>query len=164
MLVFSSQIYSHTSVFWETKIAIRGVQSALDSFYLDVGRYPSHEEGLKILYQKQEKLPNWKGPYIEDKFFIKDAWGQKLVYIAPSKVKNFLKQLRKTDEDINYLVYSIGANGINEKSQGDDITKNSNPTGLALRKTIFYIFLMILAILLLTVMGVASRHCSNHCA
>ena len=39
--------------------------TALDLFHLDVGRYPTDEEGLKVLYSKPENLPSWSGPYLD---------------------------------------------------------------------------------------------------
>jgi general secretion pathway protein G len=35
---------------------IKNLETALDLFYLDVGRYPSEEEGLKILYKVPGEL------------------------------------------------------------------------------------------------------------
>ena len=41
---------------------IQMLATALDLFHLDVGRYPTDEEGLKVLYSKPENLPSWSGP------------------------------------------------------------------------------------------------------
>lgn len=58
--------------------------TALDLFHLDVGRYPTDEEGLKVLYQKPDSLPAWSGPYL-DKDAPKDPWGREYVYKCPGE-------------------------------------------------------------------------------
>jgi general secretion pathway protein G len=57
---------------------IKNLETALDLFYLDVGRYPTEEEGLKILYQRPDNVPNWGGPYLKKP--PKDPWGRDYVY------------------------------------------------------------------------------------
>jgi general secretion pathway protein G len=42
---------------------IHMLATALDLFYLDLGRYPTQEEGLKALSHKPDNLSNWGGPY-----------------------------------------------------------------------------------------------------
>ena len=62
---------------------IKSLETALDLLYLDVGRYPTEEEGLKILYQRPDNVPNWAGPYI--KKAPKDPWGRDYVYKFPGE-------------------------------------------------------------------------------
>src|SRR4030095_2442111 len=47
------------------KSQISEYESALDQFKLDVGRYPTTEEGLAVLRTKPENAPNWDGPYLK---------------------------------------------------------------------------------------------------
>ncbi len=63
---------------------IQMLATALDLFHLDVGRYPSDEEGLKVLYQAPENVPGWAGPYL-DKAVPKDPWGREYVYKCPGE-------------------------------------------------------------------------------
>ncbi len=58
--------------------------TALDLFHLDVGRYPTEEEGLKSLFAKPEGVSNWSGPYL-DKAAPKDPWGRDYVYKCPGE-------------------------------------------------------------------------------
>ena len=58
--------------------------SALDSFRLDNGRYPTTEEGLAALRTKPEGLPNWTGPYLP-KAIPKDPWGHDYIYRSPGE-------------------------------------------------------------------------------
>ena len=62
---------------------IKNLETALDLFYLDVGRYPTDEEGLKALTQKPENLPNWGGSYLKKP--PKDPWGRDYVYKFPGE-------------------------------------------------------------------------------
>jgi general secretion pathway protein G len=71
--------------------------TALDLFHLDVGRYPTDEEGLKVLYQKPDSTPAWAGPYL-NKDVPKDPWGRDYVYKSPG-------------EHGSYDLYSLGADG-----------------------------------------------------
>lgn len=62
---------------------IKNLETALDLFYLDVGRYPTEDEGLKALTQQPENLPNWGGPYLKKP--PKDPWGRDYVYKFPGE-------------------------------------------------------------------------------
>ena len=56
--------------------------TALDNFRLDVGRYPTSEEGLAALRQKPSGADRWDGPYLQ-KDIPTDAWGHPYVYKSP---------------------------------------------------------------------------------
>ena len=56
--------------------------TALDTFRLDVGRYPSTEEGLQALRQKPGTLDRWDGPYLK-KDLPQDPWGKPYMYKSP---------------------------------------------------------------------------------
>lgn len=56
--------------------------AALDSFRLDVGRYPSTDEGLDILVSKPEGIATWDGPYLKKKVPL-DPWRNRYEYKSP---------------------------------------------------------------------------------
>ena len=56
--------------------------TALDTFRLDVGRYPTSEEGLKALREKPSGAERWDGPYLP-KEIPSDPWGRPYVYQSP---------------------------------------------------------------------------------
>ncbi len=56
--------------------------TAFDSLRLDVGRYPTTEEGLKALREKPSGMETWKGPYLP-KEIPADPWGNPYVYKSP---------------------------------------------------------------------------------
>jgi general secretion pathway protein G len=58
--------------------------TALDALRLDVGRYPTTEEGLKVLREKPSGMEGWQGPYLP-KEIPSDPWGKPYVYKCPGE-------------------------------------------------------------------------------
>lgn len=77
-----------------TQIELLG--TALDTFRLDVGRYPSTQEGLNAL-REGRGIPGWDGPYLK-KDVPADPWGRAFVYQSPG-------------EHGEYDLYTYGADG-----------------------------------------------------
>ena len=87
-----------------TAAQLNMLSSALDTFRLDVGRYPTSEEGLKSLWVKESTIKEWNGPYLPKKVET-DAWKNPYQYKLPGKNKE------------DYDLYSLGADG---KIGGDE--------------------------------------------
>ncbi|CAN2533650.1 hypothetical+protein [Methylocapsa aurea] len=68
-----------------TQIQMENISSALDLFYLDVGRYPSTEEGLSALARRPAGATVWNGPYLKSANVPKDPWGHDYLYRAPGQ-------------------------------------------------------------------------------
>jgi general secretion pathway protein G len=66
------------------KTQIELLSGALDQFRLDVGRYPTTDEGLDALVNPPEGMERWNGPYLE-KGVPKDPWGHAYVYTSPGE-------------------------------------------------------------------------------
>ena len=69
----------------KVKVAIAQVEMlevALDAFRLDVGRYPSTDEGLQVLWLDNNTLNSWDGPYLP-KPVKADPWGAAYEYKTP---------------------------------------------------------------------------------
>ena len=66
------------------KIQIESFASALDLYYLDLGRYPTTNEGLAALTQGNN-APGWNGPYLRGGVVPNDPWGHGYVYRAPGQ-------------------------------------------------------------------------------
>src|SRR5712672_2498735 len=62
------------------KIQIESLSSALDLYYLDVGRYPSSSEGLAALARQPGGVPTWNGPYLRNGTVPNDPWGRTYIY------------------------------------------------------------------------------------
>ncbi len=54
---------------------------ALDQFRLDVGRYPTTQEGLAALVTNSG-IDKWEGPYLK-KGLPNDPWGKPYIYTCP---------------------------------------------------------------------------------
>ncbi|MFG1347099.1 type II secretion system major pseudopilin GspG [Xanthobacter autotrophicus DSM 431] len=67
------------------RIQIQGFSSALDLYYLDVGRYPMTAEGLAALVQRPAGAPSWSGPYLKGGTLPADPWGKPYIYRSPSE-------------------------------------------------------------------------------
>src|SRR5262245_18587629 len=66
------------------KAQIENFASALDSYFVDMGSYPSTQEGIAALRTKPESAQTWNGPYLK-KEIPKDPWGAAYVYRAPGR-------------------------------------------------------------------------------
>ncbi len=65
------------------KIQIEMLGTALDTFKLSVGRYPTTAEGLQAL-RTNPGLANWDGPYLP-KDVPMDPWGRPYIYVCPGQ-------------------------------------------------------------------------------
>lgn len=70
------------------KAQIEAFEKALDTFRLDVGRYPSTEEGLESLLTKPASAARWNGPYLK-KGVPPDPWGHPYRYQSPGSKGEF---------------------------------------------------------------------------
>jgi len=93
------------------KIQIDALGAAVDAFHLDVGRFPTQEEGLRVLMEKPADTPGWDGPYLKKGESLMDAWGRPYRYRVPGR-------------DAEYEVYSLGSDG-KGGSEGD--TRDAPP-------------------------------------
>jgi general secretion pathway protein G len=63
---------------------ISEIEALLDAFRLDVGRYPTTEEGLQALSEKPGTLQGWDGPYPKKPIPL-DPWKHSYVYRSPGQ-------------------------------------------------------------------------------
>lgn len=59
-------------------------ETAVDAYRLDVGRFPTTEQGLKALREKPNGATKWDGPYLP-KEIPPDPWGNAYVYKSPGE-------------------------------------------------------------------------------
>lgn len=64
------------------KAQIDSLEKALDTYRLDVGTYPTTEQGLEALNTRPQNLEKWAGPYLK-KAVPLDPWGAPYVYKSP---------------------------------------------------------------------------------
>ncbi len=64
---------------------INSLVSAVDTFAIDVGRYPTKEEGLQSLLEAPTGETGWRGPYLRKKQALVDPWGHPFRYRVPGE-------------------------------------------------------------------------------
>lgn len=67
------------------KQSIERLGAVLDLYKLDVGSYPSTEQGLGALSARPTGASNWAGPYVKGDTVPLDAWNHPYSYRAPSQ-------------------------------------------------------------------------------
>ena len=100
--------YLGTAKVETAKIQVKNLQSALELYYLDVGSYPTNDEGLSALAKQPASAVVWNGPYLKNADELRDPWGNKYVYLAPA-------------EQQDVVVRSLGRDG---KQGGTDLDKD----------------------------------------
>ena len=63
---------------------IDGLEKAIDQYRIDVGHYPSTEDGLAALMQRPANEKKWSGPYLK-KALPNDPWGRPYDYRQPGE-------------------------------------------------------------------------------
>jgi len=66
-----------------TAVQIADIDKALEIYKLDVGRYPTNEEGLAALMKRPGAAPGWNGPYLKGEAVPTDPWGHPFRYANP---------------------------------------------------------------------------------
>lgn len=84
---------------------VKMLRGSLQTYRLDVGTYPTTEQGLAALMANPGSISGWQGPYLEDEL-PKDPWGNAYQYKSP--VSNLQ----------GFALYSLGADG---KPGGSDL-------------------------------------------
>jgi general secretion pathway protein G len=70
------------------KAQIESLSQALDQYRLDIGSYPTSEQGLNALYLKPQNVERWAGPYLK-KPVPADPWGNKYTFKSPGDHGDF---------------------------------------------------------------------------
>jgi len=105
------QVMKHvgTSKTKTARLQVEDLSAALDLFHLEVGRYPTSDEGLVGLIAAPQGIDNWNGPYLRKKIIPKDPWG-------------FDYQYRYPGEEGAFDLYSLGAdNQLGGEGESQDI-------------------------------------------
>jgi len=105
-----------TSKVKTTEAQIKMFRGALETFRLDVGRYPTQEEGLSALNQMPQEAraqARWRGPYLDQEVPL-DAWSTPYQYSLPG------------NNGQPFALYSLGADG-KTGGQGVDADIGSLP-------------------------------------
>jgi general secretion pathway protein G len=91
---------THDAKVSAAKSNIAELQSAVERFYIHMDRYPTTEEGLRVLAEAPADGANkWRGPYIQQ--IRLDPWGNAFQYRYPG-----------THHAASYDIWSRGADGV----------------------------------------------------
>src|SRR5579875_3083794 len=85
------------------KIAQQSIErlgTVLDIYKLDVGSYPTTEQGLQALLTRPPGVAHWNGPYLKGNKLPEDPWGHPFIYRSPSERPGY-----------GYDLYSLGPTG-----------------------------------------------------
>lgn len=61
---------------------IEAFEKAIDQFRVDVGHFPTTEQGLNSLYSQPTNEPLWRGPYIKKSIPL-DPWNKAYIFKSP---------------------------------------------------------------------------------
>jgi general secretion pathway protein G len=76
--------HGDTARITQAKAQIESFSTALGSYKLDTGAYPTTEQGLQALRVRPADAPQWGGPYVT-KEIPKDPWGRDYIYRYPGE-------------------------------------------------------------------------------
>ena len=88
------------------RLQIEELGAGLDLYHLEVGRYPTSNEGLKALVEKPAGVSVWNGPYLKKKRIPRDPWNNEYHYISPG-------------EQGPYDLYSLGSDNMEGGEDND---------------------------------------------
>jgi general secretion pathway protein G len=92
------------------KAQVQNIASILDLYRLEVGSYPSEQQGLDALLEAPPEEPRWNGPYVKRRDALIDPWGQMYVYRVPG-------------EHGAFDLYSLGADhSVGGEGEDQDVT------------------------------------------
>lgn len=88
------------------RIQIERLSGILDLYRLEVGRYPSTDEGLLALIEEPSDAEKWNGPYLKKADALNDPWGRPYLYSSPG-------------EHGEFDLFTLGADG-RDGGEGED--------------------------------------------
>lgn len=63
------------------RVQVKNIAQAVELYYLDLGSYPTAQQGLQALVQPTGG--SWRGPYLRDARGLIDPWNQPYLYRSP---------------------------------------------------------------------------------
>ena len=76
----------------KTEIAalqVRNLATAVELYFVETGKYPSNDFGLKALLEAPPGESRWNGPYIKGIKDLNDPWGRPFLYRLPGQKSEF---------------------------------------------------------------------------
>ena len=115
-----------------TRLLLQNVETALDTYRLNMGRYPTTEQGLAALstkptFENERQGDKWNGPYLKPGTKLEDAWGNPIRYELADTLDDTGSS---SGSSTRYKLYSVGPDG--QPDTADDIKtveENTDGTG-----------------------------------
>ena len=104
-----------------TKLLLNNVAQALDMYRLNIGHFPTEQDGglnalvTKPNFENQKLGEKWQGPYLKPGTRLEDPWGHPIHYEVVDK--STMTDDKKTG--LPYKLYSVGPDG--QPDTDDDI-------------------------------------------
>ena len=91
MAVLAPKVFQNTGKANQqlAKVKMEQIAGQLEIMRLEVGRYPTSQEGLRALMEQPPGMDKWGGPYLRDPAVLKDPWGNDFRYVSPGNGKPF---------------------------------------------------------------------------
>lgn len=71
------------------RVQVEQLGAALDLYLVDMGHYPTQEEGLSALVIAPADAEFWNGPYLSKRQVPLDPWGTEFYYVIPGEEDAF---------------------------------------------------------------------------
>lgn len=114
-----------------TKLKLSQIATALDTYRLNIGRYPTEQEGgldalvKKPTYENQRLAEKWQGPYLKPGVELVDPWQHKIRYELIDRTT----EAEKTGPP--YKLYSVGPDGQPDTDDDIRLTVENAQSGVA---------------------------------
>jgi general secretion pathway protein G len=102
-----------------TRLLLNQVSTALDTYRLNVGRYPTEQDGglnalvVKPNFENPRLGDRWQGPYLKPGTRLEDPWGQPLRYEIVERLGD------EPSSGPPYKLFSVGPDG--QPETDDDV-------------------------------------------
>jgi len=114
-----------------TKLKLSQIATALDTYRLNIGRYPTEQEGgldalvKKPTYENPRLAEKWQGPYLKPGVELVDPWQHKIRYELVDRTVD----AEKTGPP--YKLYSVGPDGQPDTDDDIRLTVENAQSGVA---------------------------------
>jgi general secretion pathway protein G len=120
-----------------TRLLLQNVDSALQTYRLNMGRFPTTEQGLNALiakptFENERQGDKWNGPYLKPGTKLEDPWGHAIRY----ELADAASDDPSAKTTVRYKLFSVGPDG--QPDTADDIKaveENTDGTGDAVPKS-----------------------------
>lgn len=112
-----------------TKLLLQQVQNSLDTYRMNLGHYPTEEEGglgallVKPQFENERLGEKWRGPYVKPGTRLEDSWGRPLVYEVADRTTEEAKA------GPPYNLYSVGPDGQPETDDDVKLFETADASG-----------------------------------